>query len=315
MTGNGRLWCTAAVTWGVAAVMGMGVAVFAPQLLPQVGPSVAVAQPAPSGSPSVRRVGVLGAPVGARSVAADEEPGARQRAADQAAEYARSRGWRTGIAVIDVTTGDRTYAGDAWGLYRTESGVKLLIAARLLAEGHLDGRTEPMARRMITLSDDDAANSLYAAAGGDGVQTWAAARYRISRFGTPPVSGPGVWGSTQVTPAGMAAFLAAVKNDQRVGPWLTDAMSEMTVVAADGTNQIFGLRAADPGAVVKQGWGGDDVASGHVEGTPSVGYVDRGRYAVAIYTTRLPETPLAQAQSVISAQAKLLMPHGRMPTR
>ncbi len=112
----------------------------------------------------------------------------------------------------------------------------------------------------------------------------------------------------------MVRFLKGAAEDPAVSSWLVATMLKMTPTAADGTNQIFGLKAADATAAVKQGWGGDGNPA-DVEGTPSVGYVDRGRYAVAIYTSKLPEEKLAASQAVVSAQAKLLLPGGRIPRR
>lgn len=306
------MWCAALVTWGMAAVAGMAVAVYAPDCLPQLGPLAApvTAAAAPAGG---GRAGAAAQPAAPASRAAlDLDPGARQRAADRAVFYAQARGWRSGIVVRDLVTGETTLAGDAQGYFRAESTVKLFIAARLLVDGAMTADTAATARRMLTVSDDAAASSLYARVGGDGLIGWVGTRYGLSDPGTPPVRGAGQWGSTQVTPVAMVTFLAAAYRDQTVGPWLIDALLQMTPTAADGTSQMFGLRAADSAAVVKQGWGGDSDPR-DVEGTPSVGYVDRGRYAVAIYTTRLPESPLAQAQDVMTAQAKLLLPQGRMP--
>lgn len=311
------MWCAALVTWGLAAVAGMGVAVYAPDRLPQVGPFAApLAAGAPATSGATGTGGSGGKPQAptspATTTAIDVSPGARQRAADQAVYYAQGLGWRSGIAIRDLVTGETTTAGDAGGYFRTESTVKLFIAARLLADGTMTSATEPVARRMVTVSDDAAASSLYAAAGGDGLLGWVAARYGIADPGTPPVRGAGQWGSTQVTPVAMVSFLAGAYRDAKVGSWLIDAMVDMRPNAIDGTTQLFGLRAADTMAVVKQGWGGDANA-GDVESAPSVGYVDRGRYAVAIYTTKLPEVSLAEAQDVVTAQAKILLPQGRMP--
>ncbi|WP_116112146.1 serine hydrolase [Austwickia chelonae] len=312
MTRTAQLWCAALVTWGVAAVLGVFAAVFLPELFP---PTSSFAAPlkttAPLTNESKTPPGAAKHAVSGGAVA-DVSPGARQRAADAAVLRATSQGWRSGIAVVDLETGQTTLAGDARGYFRAESTMKLFLASRLLVEGRLTGPTEDAARRMVALSDDQAANSLYAAGGGDAVITWVSARYAIPDLGVPPVQGPGQWGSTLVTPRGMAAFLYAVHQDGKTRPWLLDAMTDMSTLAADGTNQVFGLRSADPAAVVKQGWGGGD-GSGTVTGTPSVGYVDRGRYAVAIMTTRMPGTSVEAAQTVVSEQAKILLPDGRMP--
>lgn len=307
MTRSARIWCSALVTWSLAVIAGMGLVVFAPDVLPVSGPMIA---PVHLRQAADIRSGVRNAAVERES---DQRPGSRQRAADRAVQYAQSRGWRSGIAVVDLNTGETTLAGDATGRFRAESTMKLFVAARLLAEGKVTPGADADLRRMITHSDDEIANALYGSVGGDALVYWIAAQYKLDDLGGPPARGPGMWGSTLVTPAGMANFLAKAYKDPKVGPWLVAAMSQMSPVAADGTNQVMGLRVADQGAAVKQGWGGDNADPLDVTGTPSVGYVDRERFAVAIYTSRMPETPLREAQDIVTAQALLLMPEKRMP--
>ncbi|MEO6958015.1 MAG: hypothetical protein ABI137_14825, partial [Antricoccus sp.] len=116
----------------------------------------------------------------------------------------------------------------------------------------------------------------------------------------------------QVTPLGMATFLVKAKADPKVGPWLITAMQNTTSTAADGTDQNFGLKAADPAAAVKQGWGGD-TADGNSIGTPSIGYVANGRYAIAIYTNQDSQTSQDLAAQIVSQQAQILMPGGVLP--
>lgn len=252
-----------------------------------------------------------GSPAPSAATTAQPTTGARQAAATAAAAYAIDAGWRSGIAIVDLRTGATTTAGEATNLFPTESTVKVLLAADILASGQMSGAVADTAKQMIVASDDGAANALYELGGGDDVVDWAAARYGISGLGTPPVNGLGQWGSTQVTPLGMARFLAAAANDPAVGPWLTSTMAQMSPVAADGTDQNFGIKAAAPAAAVKQGWGGDS-ADLDSETTPSIGYVD-GRYAVAIYTLHSPEVDQGTSQEMVTAQARLLLPDGHVP--
>ncbi|MCA0436842.1 MAG: hypothetical protein KDB39_00385 [Austwickia sp.] len=239
--------------------------------------------------------------------------GARQTAADAAAAYAVRAGWQTGIAIVDLRTGQITTAGAATTHFPAESTIKLLLAAHLLAAGEMTGDVAAAAHAMVVASDDDAANALYELAGGDGVGAWAAARYGVPALAAlaGPVNGPGQWGSLPVSALGMAQFLAAAADDPAVGPWLTATMAQLEPIAADGTDQRFGIKAAAPEAAVKQGWGGD-VPGLDAEGTPSIGYVD-GRYAVAIYTLHAPAVDQAGAQAMVTAQARLLLPGGHVP--
>lgn len=229
------------------------------------------------------------------------------KAVIDAVAAAQSRGYRSGLAVVDTATG-RTYAaGQATTYFPTESTVKVMLAANLLATGRMSGATAQLAEVMIRASDDAAANRLYQAAGGDRVMAWAAARYGIADLGRPPTLGPGWWGSTQVTPMGYAQFLAAVRADPLIGPWLYATMRGITDIASDGTNQVFGLRAADRTAAVKQGWGGD-VPGGNATMTPSVGWVGPGgRWAVALFTGRVPQTSYAHSMAVSTMSAQILM--------
>ena len=227
-----------------------------------------------------------------------------------AAAYAGQRDWMTGIAVVDTTTGQATIAGNAHGFFPAESTVKVLVAARLLTQDTMRGDVEAKARAMISRSDDQAGGELYLAAGGDDLVAWAAKRYGVAGLGAPPKNGSLTWGSSPVSPLGIAQVLAALKRDSVVAEWLLPAMASVTDRAADGTDQIFGLRAVDHTAPVKQGWGGD-LPEGDGILAPSIGYVNEGRYAVAIYTVHVPARPLAEAQAMTTDQARILF--GRPP--
>ncbi|QQS01970.1 MAG: hypothetical protein IPK37_06215 [Austwickia sp.] len=228
-----------------------------------------------------------------------------------AAAYAGERDWRTGIAVVDTTTGEVVTAGNMHGMFSAESTVKVMVAARLLAGGRMTGDTQAKATAMITRSDDDAGGELYLATGGDDLIAWASDRYHLAGLGEPPANGKLIWGSTQVSPLGMARFLAAAKADPKVGPWLLRTMGRTEDKAADGTDQVFGLLAVDRSAAVKQGWG-SDVPGGDGVIAPSIGFVNGNRYAVAIYTMHLPDAPRDQARAMVTAQARILF--GQSPT-
>lgn len=238
--------------------------------------------------------------------------GKLQTAANAAVTYAASQGWASGIAIIDTKTGATTTAGSSTAMFPAESTMKLFIAAHLLYTGQMSGSIQSTAYQMVTESDDDAADALYSAVGEDDLESTIAAHYGINNLGTPPILEPGAWGSTQVTPLGMATFLVKAKADPAVGPWLITAMQNATSTAADGTDQNFGLKAADPAAAVKQGWGAD-TADGNSIGTPSIGYVANGRYAIAIYTNQDSETSQTLAAQIVSQQAQILMPGGVLP--
>jgi hypothetical protein len=210
--------------------------------------------------------------------------------------------------VLDLTTGRYSGAGEDTTAFPSESVVKVLIAVRLLLTGQMDGATDAIAHRMIAASDDAAATSLYARAGGDTVVDQVAAHYGIADLGAPPPV-PGRWGLTRITARGLVQLYAAVARDPAVGPWLTAAMSATTPVAADGTDQSFGLLAVAPGTAVKQGWGHDGVDVGRAVAN-STGYLDAGRYAVAILTAGDSETYGSPLEGLVTAQARRLVAGG-----
>ncbi len=230
--------------------------------------------------------------------------------AQAAAQVATSAGYRTGIAVLDLSTGSYSGGGDDTGSFASESVAKILIATELLATGQMTGTTETMAYQMITQSDDDDADALYGLVGGDDVINLVAARYGISFLGTPP-SQPGWWGNTEISAKGMVYLYAAIAKDPTVGPWLMNAMANAAEYGADGTYQFFGIPSATTGAAIKQGWGddGDDSPNAVFNST---GYVDDDKYAVAILTDGASSTYGATISGVVTAEAKTLMPNGQL---
>jgi hypothetical protein len=231
----------------------------------------------------------------------------------EAAVAAADADANVGVAVLDTTTGDLYTAGEATTDFPTESVVKVLIAANLLATGKMTGQTEQMAYQMITQSDDDDADDLWGVVNGPGLISWAEQRYQISDLGAPPIEA-GRWGNTKLTAVGLVRFYAAVKKDPVVGPWLFNAMSHMATTAADGTDQAFGLAAqvsAAPGtAAFKQGWGGDDDAF-NSEQLNSTGLLDN-RYAVAVFVQHIPYEPMSELLPVLNRVAAAVAPAGRV---
>jgi hypothetical protein len=225
-----------------------------------------------------------------------------------AAALATSQGYRTGIGVLDVQTGQYTGAGSDTDWFASESVVKVMIAARLLASGQLTGSTETTAYQMITESDDNDADALYGLVGGADVLPWAESYFHIPDLGAPPAD-PAWWGGTEITAKGMVSLYAAIAKDPVVGPWLMNAMAHTTKYGADGTDQFFGIPSATTGAAVKQGWGDDGLDSPNAVFN-STGLVDNDRYAVAILTDGPPSSYGAAISSVVTGEARALMPNG-----
>jgi hypothetical protein len=230
--------------------------------------------------------------------------------AQAAAQLVIAKGYRTGVAVLDLRTGAYTGAGEDTAEFASESEVKVLIAAELLATGQMHGDVEITAYRMITRSDDNAASALYGLAGGSDVLDRVASRYSIPFLGTPP-SRPWWWGNTKITARGIAYLYAAIARDADVGPWLEDAIAHTAPYGADGRYQFFGIPSATSHAAVKQGWGKDGADAPNAAFN-TTGYVDHYRYAVAILTDGPSSTYGDEISDVITAQAKRLMRHGHL---
>lgn len=221
-----------------------------------------------------------------------------------------SHGYRTAVAVYDTKLRKFYGAGDYNSAYASESLVKLFIATRLLASGQMTGTTAGVAWQMIVKSNDFAATALYGRAGGDSVINWVKAYYGIPFLGSPPPS-PGHWGATRVTARGMAYFLAKMKADRRVAPWLLHAMHNSSAYGADGQFQKFGLPAASPSAAFKSGWG-MDFGDGSADFN-SVGLVNSDRYAAALLVAGPGRTYGRPISDALTSIAKTLLPGGRFP--
>src|SRR4051812_16971431 len=153
----------------------------------------------------------------------------------QAWRLARSHHVRAVIAVLDRRTGDYYHAGPDTEMFGTASVVKVFIATRLLAEHRMHGAVEKTAYRMITRSDNDAADTLFPLVGGTRVVRWVARRYHIDGLGRPPSSGRHwCWGNTHITARGLVTYYERMQDDPVVAPWLLHAMHHYAVHDADG---------------------------------------------------------------------------------
>lgn len=258
------------------------------------------------GTPGAAVPAVLAHTAPAGATAASGQPARIQGAVNEAAAYARNRGYIVGIAVVDVGTGRAYTGGLAEAYFPAESTIKVMLATNLKARGRITGDTATAARAMLQVSDDTATNQLYYAAGGDGVVSWSARRYGIPALGTGPKVGPGWWGSCTVSPLGFARFLVAAKKDPDVGPWLVRTMAGAQPTAADGTAQLFGLDAADPTSAAKTGWGHSTPGGGYT-GTPTVGWARQGRYAVAVFTGRYALTSYTAGMTLTTATTRIVV--------
>lgn len=228
-----------------------------------------------------------------------------------AADYATSRGYRTGVAVLDTRTGKLWGASEHSRFFASESVVKVFVATRLLLNGQLTGWRADTAYRMIARSDDGAMDALYGLAGADQVTPWIAEHYDIPELGRPP-NQVGWWSNAKISAAGLVRFYAKVKADPVVWPWLSKAMHQATEYGSDGVYQFFGLKQADRNAAIKQGWGQDDDDWSAASNFNSTGFVNSDRYAVAILVKGPAYEYRSGTPAMVTSIAKRLMPGGVM---
>jgi Beta-lactamase enzyme family len=207
-------------------------------------------------SASAAPVDAPGAPAG-RARAVLPEAGAVERAW----HYARKRGGLVSVAVIDSR--GRSHGMDSDRAYVSASIVKaLLLAAELrrldAAGAPLDAATRGLLTRMITISDNDAADAIYHRVGDAGL-------YQVAReAGMDEFSVAGYWANAQVTAAGMARFMWRIEGILS-GPHRKFALGLLGAVApsqrwgipagaGEGWSVRFkgGWRATELGALVHQ---------------------------------------------------------------
>jgi hypothetical protein len=231
------------------------------------------------------------------------------RAVNAAYAYGRQRGERVAVALFDRKTHRYYVAGDVDSYYASASVMKVFIATKLLVTGQSKNPTiANLMWRMITLSDDNAADYLYGIVGAAGVAPWAAARYHVAGIAATPISN--YWGLTRITARAMVNYYNAVISDPTVGPWLLNAMANMHAPAADGWPQNFGIPSVSSGWRVKQGWMCclDNLTRMH-----STGFVNGDRYTVALLTEGSPADYGLFGRDTVTGMAARLLPHGTIP--
>lgn len=242
-------------------------------------------------------------PLGAPSATAGTTPAHIQRGLDVAQSFAAANGMRTGIAVLNLASGQIWQAGAAQQQFATASVVKTMIATRLLATNQMHGTVATEAWSMITRSDNQAAWTLYPRVGRDRLLPWIEAHYHLTDIGAPPTM-PGIWGSTQITARGMVRFYDAVHNDSTVWPWLLKAMHAYAQVSASGEPNAFGLAQAAPRSAVKNGWDTNrDVnhPSNAIINTTGIALNDK--WAIAILSEGPHRLYYAPGERIVSAEA------------
>jgi hypothetical protein len=234
--------------------------------------------------------------------------------------YAEAHNVRAGIAILDLATGAYYGGDDATEKFGSGSVMKVLIGTEMLATGKFKNGdtndTEELAYSMITRSDDDAANALWYTVGGPDVIERVIKRYDLPFLGSPN-SRAGYWGNTHITAKGMVYLYRDIKKDPVVGPWMINAMAHAAKYGKDGTMQFFGIPQATKQFAIKQGWGRSSSDVPDDEILNSTGYVDDGRYALALLTEgdhndwSSDHTGYNVVQgNVLNQLAKIVMPKG-----
>ncbi|RJQ74982.1 hypothetical protein D5S17_21815 [Pseudonocardiaceae bacterium YIM PH 21723] len=212
-------------------------------------------------------------------------PGGDRSAAARAAAPQAS----LGIAVFDTQQGAMLTAVDADRAFDTQSVVKLLIAIDAVERDGLQQGAD--IGRMLSVSDDQIANRLWGQNGGSAI-----IRRMIGRIGLTATTLPeraDYWGDTSMSAADLVKVYRYLMSRPYSGA-LLDAMDRATRLAADGTDQFFGIPDAVPGhrSQVKQGWAGPSLHS--------TGLVD-DRYIVVVLTR-------GAQRGQVTAVAKAIIP-------
>ncbi|GAA3432748.1 serine hydrolase [Kutzneria kofuensis] len=164
-------------------------------------------------------------------------------------------GVKLATAVYDLRAGTFVSRSGEDTPFAAESLTKLLIATDLAAAGKLAGDNLPKIQRMLSTSDDKAANQLWTSDGGPQIVTRAVRSMGLRQ--TVPPRDPGRWGDTTTTAADVVRIyqhivtkMPAAQRDVLLADLATTAR------AADGTNQDFGITAAVPAGQwwAKQAW-------------------------------------------------------------
>ncbi|MEV7549187.1 serine hydrolase [Amycolatopsis sp. NPDC089917] len=207
------------------------------------------------------------------------------------------------VVVYDRTAKKNTVSLKAERSYTSASLVKLLIALEALQAGTPSATVQ----RMLSVSDDDIASSLWTAHGGPAIVTrWAA---KIGLGGTRPPEDPGRWGDTRITAADIAKIYRYLLEQAGAGTRATilRALSGATENGSDGIRQYFGIPdgVGDLPWSIKQGWAccrGSRIL--HSSGV--VGKDDR--YIVVVLTSQPSSTTYTGAGKRVTAVAKALLP-------
>ncbi|MFJ4656974.1 hypothetical protein ACIP5Y_37405 [Nocardia sp. NPDC088792] len=221
-------------------------------------------------------------------------PGASATALGQQMESAiedASPGSQAGIDVIDTATGAVIADLDADQQFYTASVVKLLIALdKLNSQGwQADSDTAAQLDRMLSVSDDEIADQLWGSNGGDAIVSRMVGL--IGLTGTTPPGDSSQWGETRTTAQDVVSIYRYITT-VLPGPareLIMSGLRNAAQIAADGTDQYFGIPDGLPGSprAIKQGWMMlNDSTTMDTTGLVGAGPGQPLRYAVVVLTSQ-----------------------------
>jgi len=203
---------------------------------------------------------------------------------------------RTATMVVDRETGATLVESNSAEQFRSASLVKLLIAVDALTKPKWD----PQVSRMLSLSDDKIASTLWSQNGAQTIVTRTAKTMGLKHTEPPAVAGR--WGDTLLSAADVVTayeYILALPQAKR--DFLLKALRAVPRVAADGMDQYFGIpRALDawPWAI-KQGWAsGQGGTEAHTSGL--VG--EKDRYIVVVLSSYSQGADLGVAMKAVTSK-------------
>ncbi|TDB92810.1 serine hydrolase [Nonomuraea longispora] len=181
---------------------------------------------------------------------------ARQRLEHHLARYLSTRPGRIVYGAHDLVTGVTLGQGEHRHDLVTASGTKVDILAALLQRRHAGGLSpsdRDLAERMITESDNKAADALWSRVGGGGAMSEFYRRLGMRET----ASGPGIyWGGTTSSPADRLRLLGVLVNGGK-GLRASDRRLLLGLMSRVHKEQAWGVSAAArPGdrVALKNGW-------------------------------------------------------------
>ena len=232
-----------------------------------------------------------------------------------ATDDAATKGATISVAVLDRATGQQL-SGGTNQLVAIASVAKLFIADDLLSQGSgtpLSSTDRQALDSMLRSSDDGAAETFWAARGGDTIINAVANRYGLTST-TPPSDGQ--WWNTMSSASDLVHYYDTLLNGSGGlagdrAQIIVDDLTASTATGADGYPQRFGIPDGLYGepVAVKQGWmcciDGDSWM--HLS-TGIIG-ADR-RYVMVIESLQASDD--ATARDTITQAVKTMFPSGRI---